>query len=276
MLKRVYNHIPLRLQPIAKGFYSALSGNYEQSQDGGTDGEAYYPGIDEFFEPPQFEEYKEEFRKSEAEGIFADVADQYRDETIQSEAGTLELGEANLLYSVIRLTKPETVVETGVANGFSTLAILMALEKNEVGELYSVDYPRYGENPVETWLEEKGTSASEVEENAVIAPIIPQGKEPGWIIPAEYRDRWTFRQGLSQVELPTLRQQLDDIDAFLHDSEHSNSTMLFEYELAWNWLSDEGVILSDDTMLSDAFDIFVSERATSDVYRSNQLGIIKR
>ena len=44
-----------------------------------------------------------------------------------------------LLFSFIRLTRPEIVLETGTANGASALAISGALERNNYGTLYSFD-----------------------------------------------------------------------------------------------------------------------------------------
>lgn len=36
--------------------------------------------------------------------------------------------------------------------------------------------------------------------------------------------------------------------------------MMFEYELAYEWLAEGGVLLSDDISWNDAFDIFVDVR----------------
>lgn len=44
-----------------------------------------------------------------------------------------------LIFIIIILTKPSVVVETGTANGASTLAICQALKANELGHLWSFD-----------------------------------------------------------------------------------------------------------------------------------------
>jgi len=49
--------------------------------------------------------------------------------------------EGPVLYCIIRATKPEIIVETGVANGASSTFILSALEKNNKGKLFSIDLP---------------------------------------------------------------------------------------------------------------------------------------
>ena len=60
-------------------------------------------------------------------------------------------GHYHLLYFLIRHTLAKNVVETGVAAGWSSQAILLALKENkENGQLYSSDFPyfRY-KNPEE-------------------------------------------------------------------------------------------------------------------------------
>ena len=57
-------------------------------------------------------------------------------------------GNFILLYFLTRKFRPKVVVETGVAAGWSSLAILRALAKNGKGKLYSSDFPYFRlENP---------------------------------------------------------------------------------------------------------------------------------
>ena len=48
-----------------------------------------------------------------------------------------------LLYFLTRYLVPKNVLETGVAAGFSSYAILSALKKNGKGTLYSSDFPYF-------------------------------------------------------------------------------------------------------------------------------------
>ena len=50
-------------------------------------------------------------------------------------------GDVALLHFLVRTRVPEVVVETGVAAGFSSFAILTALEANGRGHLWSSDFP---------------------------------------------------------------------------------------------------------------------------------------
>ena len=50
-------------------------------------------------------------------------------------------GAYDLLYFLVMKVKPKNVVETGVASGWSTTAILTALDRLQQGELFSGDMP---------------------------------------------------------------------------------------------------------------------------------------
>lgn len=149
-----------------------------------------------------------------------------REEKIDSSM-SLEMGK--LLYSLVRITRPEIVVETGVAAGVSSSFILYALEKNGWGKLYSVDL-HYREGV-----------------------FTPSNKKLGWIVPQELRSRWTLVLGESIKVLPKLLADLRKIDIFLHDSRHLYKTMISEYTIAWPFLKDGGLLLSDDVVCNDAF-----------------------
>jgi hypothetical protein len=109
--------------------------------------------------------------------------------------------------------KPDVIVETGVASGSSSAYTLHVMELNQKGFLYSIDLP-----------------------NVDVGAYIPKGKQTGWLVPIKLRHRWKLIFGRSQDELPILLKKLRSIDAFLHDSEHTYETMMFEYEDAWEHL----------------------------------------
>src|SRR5262245_28583646 len=50
-------------------------------------------------------------------------------------------GAIDLLYNFCEATQSENVIETGVAYGWSTLAILLSLNKRKVTALVSIDMP---------------------------------------------------------------------------------------------------------------------------------------
>ncbi len=159
--------------------------------------------------------------------------------------GNLREEEAINLYALLRKTRPEVVVETGVCNGFSSAFILSALERNGAGRLHSVDLPEVaGETPSGTLWEKK------------LGAVIPAGEQPGWIIPDRLRSRWRLTLGRTQEVLPPLLQELGAIDCFLHDSEHSYECMRFEFGAAWPALRAGGTLVADDFLWNDALPEF--------------------
>lgn len=171
-------------------------------------------------------------------------------------------------YAITRKLNPNTVVETGVCNGVSTLFILLALHENEKGTLYSIDYPLKVDESLEKFrnetFEQYGGAA------------IPSDKQPGWIIPDKLRSRWELTIGKTQRELPRLVTELEEFDIFLHDSEHSHPCMMFEYELAYEWLRNRGIIISDDITWNDAFSIFNRVREPKYGKLSQNVGYIQK
>ena len=140
---------------------------------------------------------------------------------------------ANAAWSVTRHLAPATVVETGVARGMTSAAILFAMSADGAGRLYSIDLPPLSGS----WADQSG---------AAVAP--------------ELRPRWTYLRGSTRRRLPRLLAELSAIDLFVHDSLHTAETMTFEFRCAWSALRAGGVLMSDDIDDSVAFERFVAEQ----------------
>lgn len=139
---------------------------------------------------------------------------------------------APAFYVICRIVSPEVVVETGVADGFSTSFILKALERNNKGRLYSIDLPN---------------QPGQVLENT---------RTTGWIVPENLRPRWELTLGSSREKLPELLNRIKKIDIFYHDSDHSFENMTFEFNYSFSYLNTDGLILADDITDNRAFDDF--------------------
>src|SRR4249919_186725 len=157
-------------------------------------------------------------------------------------------GEGLRLYAVLRKLRPAVAVETGVCNGVSSAFLLLALQANGSGELHSIDLPEIAGEDYEagTFWDGKGGA------------VIPAGREPGWMIPERLRDGWHLVLGTSQDELPGLLERLGTIDFFMHDSEHSEACMRFEFDTAWAVLREGGVLAADDVNANSAFADFAA------------------
>jgi predicted O-methyltransferase YrrM len=158
-----------------------------------------------------------------------------------------------LLYVLVRLVKPNVIVETGVSAGISSAYMLQALDDNERGKLYSIDYPNYA-----------------IQE----AKPVPQ---TGFAVPQYLRHRWSLMEGKSSDVLPILNRNLDGIDIFIHDSEHSYDNMKFEYEEVWDNIEYGGLLISHDINDNKAFREFALKwkHEYREVYFTG-LGIIKK
>jgi predicted O-methyltransferase YrrM len=148
-----------------------------------------------------------------------------------------------ILYHLIRRSKPNLVIETGVAQGVSSTFILKALADNDHGDLISVDLPN--RNPAGYMVPG--------ERGLVDRAYVKLGKEVGWIVPKSLRDRWKLILGPSESVLPKIN---DPIQLFFHDSAHSYHNMMTEYQWAWGRLDRGGLIVSDDIQLNSAFSDF--------------------
>lgn len=132
---------------------------------------------------------------------------------------------AKLCYCLVRLVKPSTVVETGVGRGVTTYHILSALRMNDMGGLYSVELPtlRLGAR-----------------------------KKTGELVPTSLRSNWTLIFGPAEREIKKRSKELQELDMFIHDSNHTYLNQVTEYRLALNMLNKGGILVSDDVD-NDAF-----------------------
>jgi len=180
--------------------------------------------------------------------------------------GAIGYTEGVYLYAVLRTARPAVVVETGVANGFSTAFSLLALQANEMGHLHSVDMPREVGREYEpgTFYEGEGRAG------------IPPGSEPGWLIPPALKERWTLILGRSQEELPPLLERLGTIDVFMHDSEHSFDCMWFEFNAAWPALRPGGLLVSDDVNSTQAFGRFAAQEGRDPVRLARGMAFLRK
>ncbi len=151
--------------------------------------------------------------------------------------GWVDVDNALLLYWLVRQLKPRTIVQCGVCNGLSSAFMVMALAKNgPEGRLHAIDLPPVFDADDPAWTI-KGK---------VYGHVIPEGKTSGWLVPAPYRDRFDVRSGNAEILLPKLVDELDSIDLFYHDSDHSYAHMMFEFREARRKLAPGGLIVADD------------------------------
>ena len=105
-------------------------------------------------------------------------------------------GGASELISFICLNiKPKCVVETGVAAGFSTFAVLDALAINNYGHLYSSDFPYFRISNAEKYI--------------------------GVIVPQDLKKRWSLFIYGDKKNLNIINSKINEINFFHYDSDKS-------------------------------------------------------
>ena len=150
----------------------------------------------------------------------------------------------SFLYAITRVTNPSTVVETGVLYGYSSAAILAALEDNGTGRLISVDLPveQHRSVTVDGRHIQVGLSSREL--------------SVGCAIPLALRSRWSLRLGNSLELLPSILVETGPISIFIHDSLHTYDHMTAEFRLGYDALNTGGVMASDDIGYNSAWSDF--------------------
>lgn len=142
------------------------------------------------------------------------------------------------LYALVRLLRPDHIVETGVSSGVSSAHFLLGVRKNQHGTVHSIDLP----------LPQRGPRFSRRE-----SPVaIPPGRSSGWAIPAELKAGWDLRLGESETLLPPLVDRVGSVGIFLHDSRHTPGHLAFELETVRPKLPSHGVVLADNTVWTGA------------------------
>jgi predicted O-methyltransferase YrrM len=180
----------------------------------------------------EFESFKSEMTVYAANEIAENLRPDY-EHVLSPNNSWLEL-----FYMIIRIQKPDTIVETGCASGLTSAVLLFALKQNRKGRLTSIDIPAKKGQFEMNWS-------------------IPDGLEPGFLIPPSLREngKWSLILENARDALPRLlgSEGFRQIDVFYHDSDHSFGHQMWEYLTVWPHLSRGGLLLSDDIGWSCAF-----------------------
>lgn len=129
-------------------------------------------------------------------------------------------GAIDFLYTLAESTGARRVVETGVAYGWSSLALLLSLQKRPGARLYSIDLP-YFERHNDRWV--------------------------GIAVSDELRPLWKLYRMADRQGLPrALHEAGGALDIAHYDSDKSLEGRAFAYPRLWQALRPGGILLSDD------------------------------
>lgn len=151
-------------------------------------------------------------------------------------------------YVLVRILKPDVVVETGTDKGLGTLLIAHALKKNGKGKVYSLDIDPFS----------------------------------GALVDEKYWENIELLKGDSLHNL----KNISKIDMFIHDSDHSESHEMSEFESIQNSLSEKAVVISDNSQFTGALlkwshinnrqFIFFKEESKNHWYPGDGIGVSQK
>ena len=129
-------------------------------------------------------------------------------------------GAYTFLYFICRIKRPQTVVETGVAAGWSSAAILNALAENGSGKLYSSDLP-YRKRP-------------------------GAYKFIGILVEDRFKENWDLNITGDKKALPEILKKVERVNLFHFDSDKSYRGREFAFKTIKRHLSKDAVLIFDD------------------------------
>lgn len=127
-------------------------------------------------------------------------------------------------------SRPEVVIETGVAHGVTSRTVLEALRHNDFGHLWSIDLPFPFDHRLHV--------------------------ETGVAVTDACRPHWSYLEGSSRQRLPRLVREVGHVEMFIHDSLHTARNTVFEMEQAAAAMPVGGVMLVDDIRMHHGFATF--------------------
>lgn len=134
-------------------------------------------------------------------------------------------GALNLIYNIVESLEAKNVLETGVAYGWSTLAILLSLEKRK-GQLFSSDMPYVTKD----------------NENFV-----------GIVVPKNLKKYWKLFRFADKESLPKIFREQQNFDFIHYDSDKAYNGRMWAYKELWPRVRENGILMSDDISDNAAF-----------------------
>jgi predicted O-methyltransferase YrrM len=129
-------------------------------------------------------------------------------------------GHFQLVNFLVRHLRPQVVLETGVAAGYTSQAILTAMEANGAGTLYSSDFPYFRLDAPERYV--------------------------GCLVDERLKSRWHLGLNGDRANLAEFLPQIDAIDLVHYDSDKTVEGREFVMDAVAPKLAPGAVIVMDD------------------------------
>ncbi len=199
-------------------------------------GEEDYEFFSEIFKEEIFEAKKRVLDKGDNKGFNLDSA-----------------ADLDLLYAIIKKLRIKNVLETGVASGWSSLAMLLAQEKIKGSKLISIDMPFYNyKNP----------------RNLV-----------GLAVPERLKRNWILLREADRIGIPKAFRYNYDFGLVHYDSDKTYYGRKWAIEFIWERLKKDSLLIIDDIGDNMHYHDFIKlKRKKPIILMSNKkyVGIIKK
>lgn len=185
--------------------------------------------------------------------IFPDVIRLAQENSDKSPVKMGGEGAITLIYHLVKSSNPQNLLETGVAYGWSSLAILLAIQTDKDAHLISNDMPYVNEN----------------NEDYV-----------GIVVPSELRKQWDLQRAADITGIPTALKKFGyKLDFCHYDSDKSYSGRKWATPILWNAISSGSYLMVDDINDNIAFKEFCEELTITPViieHGGKYVGILKK
>ena len=161
-------------------------------------------------------------------------------------------GNIELVYFLSEHLQATSVVETGVAYGWTTLSLLLSLNKREGSRLFSIDMP-YAKMGNEDYV--------------------------GCVVHDDLRSPWTLIRKPDQSGLEPALKELGTLDLCHYDSDKTYNGRMWAYPRLWEKIRSGGYFVSDDIGDNVAFRDFCKQIDQEPVvlkYGQQYVGILSK
>lgn len=158
-----------------------------------------------------------------------------------------------LIYFITRMLKPQNVLETGVAAGYSSYTILKALKKNKGGRLYSSDFPYFRVKNPQKYI--------------------------GLVVPNKLKKDWNLKILGDEKNIQYFKKKVKSFDLIFYDSDKRYISKIRFFKKIKTHINKKTIIIIDDLHNDSFFYEYIKKNKKKNWYivksaRNHIVGII--
>ncbi len=137
-------------------------------------------------------------------------------------------------YFLTRYYKPKIILETGVAAGYSSYTFLEGIKKNNIGKLFSSDFPYFRLKNPEQYI--------------------------GIVVPESFKKNWKLEVLGDNKNFEKFKNEFSKIDFLFYDSDKRYSSKKRFFKRIDNYLGTNSIIVIDDLHNDSFFFEYIEEK----------------